>query len=73
MSDVNWKEVAEQTTKESMASEIKTQYNVRIAPDINISIAFTHIVSSREDAHDVGEQDNAMMSAYLEGFGKATR
>jgi hypothetical protein len=52
-----------------MATELKAQYNVRISNDANISLSFSHIITNEQDAREVGEDDNKMMVAYMEGFG----
>lgn len=49
---------------------LKTQINMRLAPDLNISQSFEHIIESEADAETVGESDARTLDAYMRGYAR---
>ena len=51
-------------------TELRAQVNVRIDPDMNISITLTRIVQTPQEAADFGEDHGRFVTAYVGGYAR---
>ncbi len=49
-------------------TELRAQVNVRISPDMNISVTMTQFVDTHEEAQAAGDLGAILMHAYIAGF-----
>lgn len=53
--------------------EIKSQLNVRITPDSNVSISVSRIIEGETDAAELGAEMNRLATAWSRGWDEQAR
>ena len=48
---------------------MRVQFNLFVNKDTNTSFSFEHLVTSEDDARELGVADQAILAAYLDGYG----
>ena len=56
-----------------MTTEIRSQLNVRIDNDTNMSVSVSSFVDTEEEAREAGMRNSAIVSAYIAGYAEATQ
>lgn len=54
-----------------MTTEIRSQLNVRLTADSNISVSVSTFIADENEAFDAGKRNAGIINAYIKGYGEA--